>query len=425
MVQDHLFISYAWTNAAFVDWLAMRLTAEGYKVWVDRHKLQGGQNWVNEIDNAIKTKSCRLLGVVSNASLARPAPQGEWQLAMSLSKQHPNFFMPLLLDSLDSTQLPFTLQVTQYTPFQDGWAAGLRQLLKYLAEQDVPKDQQAGFREIGRWRDVRTPTRQKHEVLWGNEISVKECPRHIHLYEVPRESLPIGWIMQPFGENGYWAFHEPPGCEDFKHVRTIDWQKEPISDSLKPHNVFKALAHKLLESHCLSRGLKRSPNEEYLYVPLGLLPGNKISFVTYNGSRVSGQLAGTRSKKKLDGSLRVTNYHLAPALKFHTSRWHPPVLVMNMRVYLTDAEGNPLPGKQMTPRRKFVCKSWFNHKWLSLQLAMREFLFSEEACGLGTLSGFQLGEFARYRAKVGLDDAKIKARADDEVAFDAEEADEE
>lgn len=152
MANDHLFISYAWANAAFVDWLAMRLTAEGYKVWVDRHKLQGGQNWVNEIDNAIKTQSCRLFGVVSSASLARPAPQGEWQLAMSLSKQLPNFFMPLLLEPLNSTQLPFNLQVTQYTPFHEGWATGLRQLLKYLCEQGVPKDQVAGFREVGRWR---------------------------------------------------------------------------------------------------------------------------------------------------------------------------------------------------------------------------------------------------------------------------------
>lgn len=432
MAQDHLFISYAWANAAFVDWLAMRLTAEGYRVWVDRHKLQGGQNWVNEIDAAIKTKSSRLLGVVSSASLARPAPQGEWQLARNLSSQHPNFFIPLLLEPLENTQLPFNLQVTQYTPFHEGWAAGLRQLLKYLSEQGVPKDQQAGFREVSRSRDARTPLRQKQEVLWSNELTLTSFPRHIQLYEVPRESLPLGWIMQPFGENGYWAFHEPPECPHFKRVRMIDWQNEPISDSLKPHHVFKALVHKHLESHCLARGLIRSSNQEYMYVPLGLLPKNKVRFLTYNGTQTWGQLAGTTGvkKKKQQQDLPerprpITNYHLAPVLKVHTSPWHPPVLVMNLRIFLTDAQGNALPGKQMTPRRKRVCKSWFNHKWLSLQLAMREFLFGEEASRSDSLGSIRVGTFTRYRASVGLDDAKIKARSEDEDWFDGEEGDEE
>lgn len=436
MARDHLFISYAWANAAFVDWLAMRLTADGYKVWVDRHKLQGGQNWVNEIDNAIKTQSCRLLGVVSGASLSRPAPQGEWQLAMGLSRQYPNFFMPLLLEQMDSTNLPFNLQVTQYTPFHDGWATGLRQLLKYLSEQGVPKDQQAGFREVGYWRDARTPTRPKQERLWSNELALKVFPSQIHLYEVPRQSLPLGWVMQPFGENGYWAFREPPECRDFKHVRTIDWQQEPPTDSLKPPNVFKALVHNHLEKHCLARGLKRSPDQKYMYVPLGLLAGNKIRFVTYNGAQTWGQLAGTtggennrRKTRLLQETPRrprpITNYHLAPVLKVHTSRWHPPVLVMNLRVFLTDEQGNALPGKQMTPRRKRVCKQWFNHKWLSLQLAMRELLFGVGALQSSSLQNLRVGEFAQYRAAVGLDDSKFKARAEDEDVIDTEEADEE
>jgi hypothetical protein len=30
--RDHLFISYAWENGAFAEWLALKLTAEGYRV---------------------------------------------------------------------------------------------------------------------------------------------------------------------------------------------------------------------------------------------------------------------------------------------------------------------------------------------------------------------------------------------------------
>ena len=38
---DHLFLSYAWENAALVDWLVRRLTAEGYRVWCDRFQMLG------------------------------------------------------------------------------------------------------------------------------------------------------------------------------------------------------------------------------------------------------------------------------------------------------------------------------------------------------------------------------------------------
>ena len=39
MDRDHLFISYAWEDSQLAEWLALKLTAEGFKVWCDRLKL--------------------------------------------------------------------------------------------------------------------------------------------------------------------------------------------------------------------------------------------------------------------------------------------------------------------------------------------------------------------------------------------------
>ena len=52
--QDHLFISYASENGILAEWLTLRLTAEGYKVWCDRTKLLGGESYPLDIDKAIK-----------------------------------------------------------------------------------------------------------------------------------------------------------------------------------------------------------------------------------------------------------------------------------------------------------------------------------------------------------------------------------
>ena len=39
--RDHIFISYAWENVALAEWLARKLLAAGYAVWIDRFKLLG------------------------------------------------------------------------------------------------------------------------------------------------------------------------------------------------------------------------------------------------------------------------------------------------------------------------------------------------------------------------------------------------
>ena len=58
---DHLFISYAWEDQAFAKWLALRLTAEGYKVWIDQFKLLGGESWPQDIDAAkLNYNACKL-----------------------------------------------------------------------------------------------------------------------------------------------------------------------------------------------------------------------------------------------------------------------------------------------------------------------------------------------------------------------------
>ncbi len=42
--RDHLFISYVTEDAALAEWLTLKLTPAGYRVWCDRVKLLGGES---------------------------------------------------------------------------------------------------------------------------------------------------------------------------------------------------------------------------------------------------------------------------------------------------------------------------------------------------------------------------------------------
>lgn len=417
MPPEHLFISYAWANAAFVDWLSMRLTAEGYKVWVDRHKILGGQNWVKMIDNAIKEQSCRLLGVLSQASVAREAPQNEWLLAMKLAKdgRAPEFFIPLLLDPLEPKDLPFNLGSTQYVPFHESWGAGLNTLLDHLQSQGVVGDKRAVSAEFDRLKQQRRNVQEKREVLWSNELQLTKYPNFIFLFEVADGSVTDGWIARQHSENRWWAFSSagaPVGC---KLTRSVNWREEASTAELKPRDVFVALANKHFEAHCRAIGLQRSPypQGEYLYVPRGLLANDEVKFTTYNGSATHKLLVGTRTKKRLSGDHETYHYHIAPELEVRTPMGDP-VLSVNLRVYLTDADGHPLKSKLIVSRRKTVCRSWFNHEWLSTLLAVRELLFGETAKAASLSDHFHVGPLRKFEAGFGLDDAKITPAEEEE-----------
>src|SRR5713226_3217000 len=98
-MRAHLFISYAREDWPFVEWLALRLTAEGYKVWCDRFKLLGGESYPRDIDRAIKERTFRLLALLSRSSLNKPNPLKERTLALNLARERrEDFLIPLNVD---------------------------------------------------------------------------------------------------------------------------------------------------------------------------------------------------------------------------------------------------------------------------------------------------------------------------------------
>jgi hypothetical protein len=103
---EHIFISYAWENRVVADWLTLRLTAAGYRVWCDRFKMLGGERFPAQIDHAIKHQTFRMLGLLSRHSLHKPNPVNERTLALAIARERNiDFYIPLDLEGLTATDL--------------------------------------------------------------------------------------------------------------------------------------------------------------------------------------------------------------------------------------------------------------------------------------------------------------------------------
>jgi hypothetical protein len=82
MTRSTVFVSHAAPeDNAFALWISSKLSIAGYRVWVDRRRLRGGDDALDEIDRVLRTESIKQVvvftrhigkaGVKKNSPLAR------------------------------------------------------------------------------------------------------------------------------------------------------------------------------------------------------------------------------------------------------------------------------------------------------------------------------------------------------------------
>ena len=173
--RDHLFISYAWEDGAFAEWLALKLTAEGYGVWCDRFKLLGGESYPQDIDRAIREQTFRLLALMSHSSVNKPNPLKERTLALNLARQRKeDFVIPLNVDGLGPSEVGWMLSDLSYISFHRSWADGFAQLLKKLRSLDAPRPlAEDGRAAVTDWFAERETVSPVPERLWMNLLPIE------------------------------------------------------------------------------------------------------------------------------------------------------------------------------------------------------------------------------------------------------------
>jgi hypothetical protein len=145
-MRDTLFISHATPqDNDFAIWLASRLEMLGYKTWIDKNGLLGGEKFWQTIQNVIKDNAIKILFVYSanirdaNENL-KDGIDKELSYAESIASQEnvSDFIIPLHIDNSQFNAFIGSNRLN-HIPFNENWADGLKQLLKKLEKDNVPK----------------------------------------------------------------------------------------------------------------------------------------------------------------------------------------------------------------------------------------------------------------------------------------------
>ena len=392
---DTLFLSYAPDDVALATWLARRLIAEGYRVWCENLSLLAGEHRQQNIERVIQTRAVRVLALYSPASLDNADVNLQRTLAHTIGGQRKGeFLIPLAADPIPDDRLDWKTRPLTFVRFDQGWAGGLHDLLRKLVATDCPKPVADG-RGVATSTLLRTDlTTSGPDCILSNCLEVQKVPAAILRFgterDVPADSLKeLGWrwAFHKVSPNRFLSFHTPPeadrdalgitakGGADHQYLRTIDGC---LSTNLVPELVRKALTVK-----CIQMGVCASPEKGHLYFPPGLVTGDRLKFERPDGLRTFVNAVGQRKYWRPQKSEEY-RYSLSPTFAVPQARDGPLVVLVRMRVYITDTKGKALANRQTVSRRKHLCKNWWNDDWLHRILAVCQFLAAgEESITIG------------------------------------------
>ncbi|MCK6538541.1 MAG: TIR domain-containing protein [Anaerolineales bacterium] len=130
---EKVFISYSRKDIDFVRKLAGDLETAGYDVWWDITDLQGGDDWVNTIPQAISS-SQYVIVVLTPTSIESEWVRKEYTQALSLRKK----IIPLMLVPCS---VPFALNTINFVNFAEGeYADSFNKLLSPLGYTGTPPE---------------------------------------------------------------------------------------------------------------------------------------------------------------------------------------------------------------------------------------------------------------------------------------------
>ena len=391
---SHLFISYAVEDAELARWLARKLAARGHPVWFDQMKLLGGEPWPQTIDDAIKSRTFRMLALISEHSLRKPKPTGERTLAQRLAEQRktPDFLIPL---KVDGSELDWLTTAVSYISFTQGWADGWRALLKKLDSILTPRSlanaAPLAASSFPRGEDLVNET---GEQLLTNIIRVKSFPNILRVFRIARSVEPEDWKKLERA----WAFYEiakdalvalipPPAefadrikptpeqllwaeCELFRNVRARD-----IAVSL----IMRALARRLTKGGCLEH-----PNpklKETFFLPETFVEGGKLSFTGFRGKKTWLLIRGRVTFRRAAGVREVNFHHFAFRLRFARGLDKAFYVQLTPSLVFFDEKGSPILDKSVGSRRRRMTKMWYNDKRLTRLMAAEQLLTSLPPAG--------------------------------------------
>lgn len=409
---DHLFISYATEDGELAEWLTLRLTAEGYRVWCDRVKLLGGESYPRDIDRAIKTQTLRMLALISRNSLNKENPLKERTLGYNIGRQRKvDFVIPLSVDKMRPDELGWMDSDLTYIPFYDNWAQGLSQLVKKLRSIPAPNPLPNGARLVSSWAAQQSSLAPNQERLWTNLFEIKSLPDFIYRIVTPNDFkiTDPGWIFHEQSEHILWSFEVPELKLEYLAVKWNDNRRIPYG--IPPIDMATILIKEHMHRLCLQKRAQETLDGE-IYLSNLTAPDGWLRFMDYKGKQSKVLATSQRTVRASGGTRHPYRYHLSPVFRPLLRKYGIPVLELQVRLYLTDMQGKPLQPGITNRRRKRIARSWWNYQWISRIFAIAQWAFDGQSTyNLADGRNYEInvsGSPLAVIAPVGIDERLLK-----------------
>ncbi len=419
--RDHVFISYAWEDLAFVEWLAYKLTSLGYNVWCDRIKIFGGESFPRDSDKAIKNRTYRLLAVMSEYSIEKPNPTKERTIAHGIAKERKIDFIIPLNRGLKPTELDWMSSDLAYVDFSYNWAEGLAQLLKALDKAQTPCAFDEAKEFLGNSLISDEIINDEPETIYSNFLRIKKIPDAItvisfkdKLSSQQNDQIRRKWACRGLNPRTFLSFHKPPEGYPYAIQNAHLWRGKDSIEGIETEDLISELLLKSLHIICHEKGLLWTSNRRWLYFPHASDSTNRISFIDTKGRKNNIQVAGERTYFRPGNSTKY-RYYLAPTFKILRNMCGQDFIVrMGLRVRITTTSGHQLEARSSQSRRKHVTKDWWNYEWVNRYLAVCNFLSGgNDEMVLGNQDQYKLafdGKPMSYTSPFSLNETRIDER---------------
>ncbi len=165
---------------------------DGYKVWLDKAGLLGGERFWPTIQQAIQSSFKVLFvyssNIVTGEGILKGGIENEIEYAKSIAAANDlkDFIIPLRID--DS---PFNLAIglpnLNQIPFENNWAAGLKTLIKKLEKDNAPKEFSPSESVMSEWYENEYVSNctivDSAELFYTSWWTVAEMPKMFYMYQ--------------------------------------------------------------------------------------------------------------------------------------------------------------------------------------------------------------------------------------------------
>lgn len=129
-IKPGIFIAYVEEDRFAAERLYSALRRAGLDPWMDKKKLQPGQNWPRAIESAISVSDFFVACLSRRAIIKRGTFQSELRWALDCARQTPLgdiYFLPVRLEPCEVPQL--IRQCTQHLDLFPDWKSGVQRLI--------------------------------------------------------------------------------------------------------------------------------------------------------------------------------------------------------------------------------------------------------------------------------------------------------